>query len=96
MPPGCRLNDEKRITVRLSGADLAKLDQVRGSRSRSAAIRDLVRGATRNAEPPTHSEALVLLREQAEAGSATAAIRLEQATYAAQMLDDARRLTGGT
>jgi hypothetical protein len=84
------------LTIRLSKADRAKLDEVRGSQTASAAIRNLIRQAVRSSNPPTHAEALQYLREQAQAGKVAAAIHLEKLTQQDEMLEEARRITASS
>ena len=54
---------DRTLTIRLARSDLTKLDQIRGARSPSAMVRDLIRSATRDSAPPTHEQALLVLRE---------------------------------
>ena len=83
------------LTIRLSKADRAKLDKIRGSQTASAAIRNLIREAARTSKPPTHAEALQYLREQAQAGKVAAAIHLERLTQGDELLEEANRLAMG-
>ncbi len=84
----------ERVTVLLSKRDLRKLDEIRGSQSPSAKIRDLIRDAVRDdAEPPSHEQALLLLAEQARSGSLSAAVELERTLATDELIETARRAT---
>jgi hypothetical protein len=76
------MNDARRqnqVMVRLTDAELARLDEHRGGPSRAGYVRSLLR------EPPTDKgiadrrEVLALLSEQARAGKVAAAIALVRA-----------------
>jgi hypothetical protein len=71
-----------RIHVRVGDGELARLDELRGSRSRPEFMRALLRaaGPLEPEDPPSHSEAIALLRESAFAGSIGARVALERAT----------------
>jgi hypothetical protein len=72
-----RKND---VMVRLSDAELARLDEIRprGS-SRAAFLRSLLREPARDAEVASRSEALAILTALARDGRVSAAIALERA-----------------
>jgi hypothetical protein len=72
---------EKKIEVRLSGDELARLEELRAGGSRSAAIRALIRGAggVAAAPEPTHGEILQVLAAMARDGKVAAAVALERA-----------------
>jgi hypothetical protein len=81
------------LTIRLSKADRAKLDKLRGSQTPSACIRSLIRKGARSGKTPTRADALNLLREQAEAGKVAAAVKLEELTRQDAELERLRPLT---
>jgi Arc/MetJ-type ribon-helix-helix transcriptional regulator len=66
------------VGVRFNDQDLAALDRVRGFRTRSDAIRALVRDAARRAEP--ESKAMAELQEKLRAAHASARAEKEQRT----------------
>jgi hypothetical protein len=70
----------ERVTVRLSAGELTRVDEFRGSRSRSAYVRELIRSAAPPDDPePDHGEAIQLLAQSARDGSVTARVHLERA-----------------
>lgn len=73
---------EIHITLRLSGAEVAKLDEFRLGLSRSAYLRQLLHDADadRARGIASHDEALSILSAQARDGKVAAAIALERAT----------------
>lgn len=75
------MNRETRVTVRLTSAEVAKLDEFRGVASRSVFLRRLLADVTPEAASDvlSHDEVLILLGEMARAGKVAAAIALERA-----------------
>jgi hypothetical protein len=67
------------VQVKLNDAELARLDELRGSSSRPAFLRCLLRAPPDSREVATHEEALAILSAQARDGGATAAVALERA-----------------
>lgn len=80
------------VGVRFNEQDLAALDRVRGFRTRSDAIRALVREAARRAEP--RSKAMAELQERMRA--AHVAARAEKEQRNADLIDQARKLSTGS
>ena len=77
------MSDMETISVRMSPAEVAKVDELRGEDvSRSAFVRELLRRAAPVDEEPTHDEALVLLARSARAGKVQAQVALERALRA--------------
>src|SRR5829696_7792901 len=74
-------NRQERVEVRLNAAEVAKLDELRMGRTRSATIRDLIRGASgaTSGSEPTHGEVLRVLAAMARDGKVAAAVALERA-----------------
>jgi len=74
------MNRAKRITVQLSDAELAKVDEIRGALSRPAFVRSLLRAAgPAGGDVASHMEALAILTALARDGKMPAAIALERA-----------------
>jgi hypothetical protein len=75
------LDRDLRITVRLSGAEAAKLDEFRGSASRSAFLRRLLADVEPEdvSDTLTYSQVLATLSQMALTGKVAAAIHLERA-----------------
>ena len=74
-------NRETRVTLRLSSAEIAKLDEFRGSATRSAFLRRLLDEVEPGdvSDVMTHTEVLASLSQMTKAGKVTAAIHLERA-----------------
>src|SRR5215211_6216134 len=74
-------NRRQRVDVRLNADELSKLDELRTGRTRSATIRDLIRGASgaTSGSEPTHGEVLRVLAAMARDGKVAAAVALERA-----------------
>ncbi len=72
------------ITFRAPPGEVARLDEFRGDRTRTAYIRELIRRASPadDDDGPDHAEALQLLAQSARNGSVTAAVALERALRA--------------
>src|SRR5829696_258334 len=72
---------QERVDVRLNADEVAKLDAVRHGRTRSAAIRALIRDAhgAATGPDPTHEEVLGVLAAMARDGKVAAAVALERA-----------------
>lgn len=76
-----------KISVRLTGAEAAILDEHRGGLSRSGYLRARALDRPSNGDSgtrPSHGEALRLLREAALAGSVNARVAYERALRSAQ------------
>jgi hypothetical protein len=94
---------EYQLNLRLSGAELAIIDEHRGSLKRQHYLRHLIRAAAGLAVYeglPNHDEALRLLREAALSGSITARVAYERALRAipqesGPMSDELERVIGG-
>jgi hypothetical protein len=81
------------ITVRMSGQEVARVDELRGEGvSRSAFVRELLRRSGPLDDQPSYSEALLLLARSARAGKVQAQVALERALRGAQDDDDAEWL----
>ncbi len=99
MKPRNRPTRTNRLFVHLTDAEMAKLDQMRGSVARSAYVRSLLTNSGRAGVADT-AEALRLLSESARAGSIQAQIALERALRAAgpepegDLLDELARRRG--
>jgi Arc/MetJ-type ribon-helix-helix transcriptional regulator len=77
------------ITVRMSGEEVARVDELRGAGvSRSAFVRELLRRSGPLDEAPTYAESLLLLARSARAGRVQAQVALERALRGAQGDDD--------
>jgi hypothetical protein len=66
------------VKVRLSGSEMAGLDEMRGPTSRAAYLRRLLQGPPPEGDP-THNEALQILYGLAKDGRVRAAVALERA-----------------
>jgi hypothetical protein len=90
---------DRRISVRLTEAELARLDVLADGRSRGSAMRELLRGtgAPVPVTPPTAAEVLALLATSARDGSVPAQVALarlltaDRAAQAARTPVQARR-----
>jgi hypothetical protein len=67
------------VTVRLSGAEVARLDELRGNAPRANHLRRLLYEPPNATEVASREEVLALLSEKARSGSVSAAIALERA-----------------
>ena len=68
------------ISIRMSAAEVAKVDELCGEGvSRSAFVRELLRRAGPLDDEPSYHEALVLLAKSARAGKVQAPVALERA-----------------
>jgi hypothetical protein len=73
---------DRRISVRLTTDELARLDVLADGRSRGAALRELLRAdAPRRCEAPTAMEALELLAASARDGSVGAQVALAKLLF---------------
>jgi hypothetical protein len=74
----------ERIDVRMTPAEVARVDELRGPRSRPAFVRALLAaaGPLDAQDQPSHREAVRVLRERALAGNTTAAVAYERALRA--------------
>jgi hypothetical protein len=72
---------ELALKVRLNTAEMARLDEMRGSASRAAYLRRLLQGPPPQGEP-THDEAIRILYGLAKDGRVGAAVGLERALRA--------------
>ena len=79
---------DKKIEVRLNGAELAKIDEHRGGLSRPAYLRGLLQAPSLPDDEPTHRESLSLLYRLARDGKVQATIALERALR--ETADDVR------
>lgn len=66
------------VKVKLSGSEMARLDEMRGSTTRAAYLRRLLQGPPPEGEP-THDEAIRILYGLAKDGRVGAAVALERA-----------------
>jgi hypothetical protein len=73
------LGREHEIKVRLSGDELAVLDEMRNGITRAAYLRSLIRRPPDAGEVADRTEALAILTGLAREGRTTAAIALERA-----------------
>jgi hypothetical protein len=69
------------VKMRLSGSEMARLDEMRGSASRAAYLRRLLQEPPPQGEP-THDEAIRILYGLAKDGRVGAAVGLERALRA--------------
>jgi hypothetical protein len=70
---------QHRVHLRLSDAEAARLDEIRGVVPRVAFLRELIRTAGPLTGGPSHGEALALLREAALNGNVNARVSYERA-----------------
>jgi hypothetical protein len=75
------------LKVRLSEAELARLDEMRGPTSRAEDLRRLLESPPPKGDP-THNEALQILYGLAKDGRVGAAVALERALRAADPSED--------
>jgi hypothetical protein len=71
------------VKVRLSAAEVARLDEIRGPTNRAEYLRRLLQGPPPQGEP-THIEAISILYGLAKDGRVGAAVALERALRAEQ------------
>ena len=67
---------ENEIKLRLNGAELARLDELRGRVPRAAYVRSLLRGDPQDPDVASRAEALSILTSLARDGRVSAAIAL--------------------
>ena len=70
---------ENEIKLRLNGAELARLDELRGGVPRAIFVRSLLRGDPQEPDVANRAEALSILTGLAREGRVSAAIALERA-----------------
>ena len=70
---------ENKVLVSLDDRELVRLDELRGSESRAAYLRQLLHEPPSGSEVATHGESLGILTRLARDGRTTAAIALERA-----------------
>ena len=84
------MNDLRRhaVTVRLSDAEVGRLDELRGGAGRANHLRQLLYEPPRARAVASHEEVMGLLSEKARGGSVSAAIALERALRTAPKSDE--------
>jgi hypothetical protein len=89
------------VNVRMTPKDLLLLDQMRGPKTRATLLRELLHAegarrkrAGRPSKPPTHAEALRMLRDHAEHDPA-AAIELARTLGAEEKIARLKAITDG-
>jgi hypothetical protein len=75
------------LKVRLSGAEMARLDEMRGPTSRAEYLRRLLHGPPPEGDP-THREAVQILSGLAKDGRVGAAVALERSLRSADPAED--------
>ncbi len=78
---------ELTVKVRLSKAEMARLDEMRGPTSRAEYLRRLLQGPPPEGDP-THQESIQILYGLAKDGRVGAAVALERALRAADPSED--------
>ncbi len=91
------MNDTESISIRMSAAEVAKVDELCGEGvSRSAFVRELLRRAGPLDDEPSYHEALVLLAKSARAGKVQAQVALERALRGDQPASELEDFLRGT